>query len=179
MSILFGFCDRFIQRLLCQVSPIPFGLLVALRLHWTSHVYHQVLDSMDRLREEEGERHSCLFLVFQFGRGVDCPLLCHSSDGSGFHPGLFTREFYLSQKPLLYLQEKESLIPSRSIGKRGCHGRQEDILGEENPENSAFYRSLFISDLCETPVPRDIDWDDVDLFGGGYSDLGSGPSSKE
>jgi hypothetical protein len=52
-------------------------------------------------------------------------------------------------------------------------------LAEEDPKDSAFYRGRFIGGLCETPVPRDIDWHDVDLFGGRYSHLGSGPSSKE
>ena len=58
--------------------------------------------------KKKGERHSPLFLVSQFSRRIDCPLLCFTSHGSSFYSGLFVGEFYLFKKPLFHPPTQET-----------------------------------------------------------------------
>ena len=121
---------------------------------------------MDRVREKEGERHPSLFLVFQLSRGLIVLFYAiHRMDPVfilAYLPGnfIYLRNLYFIHK------KKKRFTPVGSIEKRGCYGRQDDILAEEGPKDSAFYRGLFIGDLCETPIPGDLDRDDFDLSGG-------------
>src|SRR5512144_2294541 len=63
--------------------------------------------------------------------------------------------------------------------REGGYGRYEEDMAKKVSKGSAFYRSRFIGDLCETPVSRTLDRDVIDLFGGSHSHLGRRPSPEE
>src|SRR5512147_1111957 len=63
--------------------------------------------------------------------------------------------------------------------REGGYERHEEDMAKKGSKGSAFYRSRFIGDLCETPVSCTLDRDVIDLFGGSYSHLGRGPSPEE
>src|SRR4030042_589837 len=132
MSFFFWICNEFFKRSFIEISEIPIRLLVDHRVHRTSDVYYEVHRPMDCLREKEGERYSNLFLVFQLNRGIGCPLLCHTSYGSGFYPGLFAWKFYLFQKPLFDLQKEKIRYSSSQINMPVCPACRRQATGSKD-----------------------------------------------